>query len=337
MQNTIKISSKKIVAYYYDPDALKKDDSKKYNTENLSRGQKNGFISRKTKTKITEILTNTVESIDWWKKEYLNTTQAEQFQPCFITLTIPTKQKHDDKYIRRHLLNAFILNLQSKNLLPAYFYCTEKQKNGNIHFHIFSFTKLHWQEVRKVWNSLLSRHGYMKDYTEKFSKMSLKDYYNIRKHEKNANQQKITKAYYRAVAEGWTNPNSTDVKSIKQVKNIVAYCIKYLVKKEQKSKYVLDGRLWGCSDNIRKNRTHAIELTDDIKEALECIDDSFKTKEIEEEGIKVICYDRSIIEALPTQIQVYIRTVQNRIAVTVFEDWVLKNRAATRQRRTVEE
>jgi hypothetical protein len=335
MQNTVKISSKKIVAYYFDPDALKKDDKKKYNIENLSRGKKNGFISRKTKTRITEILTNTSESIAWWKKEYLNTTQATQFQPCFITLTIPTKQKHDDKYIRRHLLNAFILNLQSKNLLPAYFYCTEKQKNGNIHFHIFSFTKIHWQEVRKVWNGLLIKHDYMKDYTEKFSKMSLKDYYNSRKHEKNSNQQKITKAYIEGVASKWQNPNSTDVKNINQIKNIISYCIKYLVKSRVSDSQKLDGRLWGCSDNIKNNRTHALEFSEQIKECLECIDDSFKTWEIEQEGIKVVCYNRSIIEALPPEIQVYIRTVQNRIAVKIFEDWVLKNRAATRQRRTV--
>jgi hypothetical protein len=166
----------------------------------------------------------------------------------------------------------------------------------------------------------------MKEYTEKYSKMSLKEYYNSRKQEKNSNQERITKAFKEGVATGWTNPNSTDVKSINQVKNIIAYCIKYLVKNSVQDNQKLDGRLWGCSDNIKNNRTHAIEFTDQIKEALECIDDSFKTWEIEEEGIKVVCYNRSIIEALPPEIQVYIRTVQNRIAVTVFEEWILNQR-----------
>lgn len=326
MQNTIKISEKKIVAYYHNTEVLKKSNKKKYNIENLTRGEKNGFISKKTKTKITEILTNTTESIKFWKSEYLNKSQAAIFEPSFITLTIPTQQKHDDKYIRRHLLNAFIINLQSKNLLPAYFYCTEKQQNGNLHFHIFSFTKIHWQIVRSVWNKILEKHGYMKDYTEKFSAMSLKEYYNSRKHEKNSSQERIAKAYYIGKSEAWKNPNSTDVKSIKQVKNIVAYCIKYLTKKTKKDKQKLDGLLWGCSDNIKTNRTHAIEFTKKIEECLNCIDDSFKTFEIEQEGIKVICFSRSIITALPIETQVYIRTVQNRIAVNIFEDWVLKNR-----------
>src|SRR5699024_11871910 len=68
----------------------------------------------------------------------------------------------------------------------------------------------------------------------------------------------------------WSNPNCTDVHSVKNVKNLASYMAKYLTKdlcdEEQggiiaESAKELKGRLWFCSRSLsRRSEEHTSEL-----------------------------------------------------------------------------
>lgn len=141
---------------------------------------------------------------------------------AFVTLTLPTKQKHSDKVLKR-LQTRYIENLQKTYGVKYYVWKAEAQRNGNIHFHLLIDKWIHWTIHRKLWNKQLDKLGYLDEYFEK---------------------------------HGNRNPNTTDVHSLKKdkrgkkLKNITSYIIKYMTKLEFGKRPIL-GQLWGCSDSTK--------------------------------------------------------------------------------------
>lgn len=186
--------------------------------------------------------------LDWKKKK-------KQVQLSFITLTLPTKQMHTDKELKR-MLNSFIILLQNREKNKfAFVWKAERQKNGNLHFHLLINKKVYHTKIRLVWNFILKEMGYIEKYKEKFAKISKKEYIELRKkynlkNNKSWNereQKKAEKAFYFGVKTNWEDPNTTDVCEIKKIANVEAYICKYM----QKESDVIEGRYWGCSDNIK--------------------------------------------------------------------------------------
>ncbi len=83
------------------------------------------------------------------------------FRLAFLTLTLSDKQKHDDDYIKQHMLQPFLYWLD-RYYSAAYVWKAETQLNGNIHFHLTIDTYVPWQSVRAKWNKLLAKHHYCK-------------------------------------------------------------------------------------------------------------------------------------------------------------------------------
>lgn len=83
------------------------------------------------------------------------------FRLAFITLTLSKEQKHDDNYIKEHMLQPFLYWLTRAHKCN-YVWKAETQLNGNIHFHITIDTFIPWRSVRAKWNSILATHGYCK-------------------------------------------------------------------------------------------------------------------------------------------------------------------------------
>jgi hypothetical protein len=121
-------------------------------------------------------------------------------------------------------LNTFLITLERKFKVSVYLWKAESQNNGNIHFHILVNSFIPHQEIRSIWNSILDNLGYIDLFEKKH------------KHR---------------------NPNSTDIhglykdKTGKNIGNIGAYLAKYMSKNED-LKRGIDGRLWGCSDNLKQ-------------------------------------------------------------------------------------
>lgn len=135
-------------------------------------------------------------------------------QASFITLTLPSKQIHEDNEIKRHILQPFIAECKRVLKLTHYIWTAETQKNGNIHFHIITPTYINKYILQKTWNRHLETLGY------------------------------ITRCKT-------NNPPSTNIKGVKETGKAIAYITKYISKGNQDRRKV-KGRLWGCDTETEK-------------------------------------------------------------------------------------
>jgi hypothetical protein len=140
---------------------------------------------------------------------YLNATSKERtgmlnqeqrhvrYKVTFITLTLSSEQIHATNTITKECLNQFFVEAKKKWNLKRYVWKAEFQRNGNLHYHILTDMFVpHW-ELKQVWNRLQNKLGYIDRY---------------------------------AASTGKRQPNSTDIHSIRKVKNISKYVMKYMSK-----------------------------------------------------------------------------------------------------------
>lgn len=183
------------------------------------------------------------------------------FQVSFITLTLPTKQMHSHSEIKSRCLNLFLQNLRKKYGVHNYVWKAELQKNGNIHFHLSIDKPIHYMAIRRHWNMAISKLGYIQEYAKTFIGMSFSEYCYWQGQKGIYDIKKLKKSYKSGVNTNWSNPNTTDVKSVKNVNNWASYMAKYMAKPcadKNKSGIIADsleeltGRVWYCSVSISK-------------------------------------------------------------------------------------
>lgn len=131
------------------------------------------------------------------------------FKVSFVTLTLPSSQCHSDKEIHTKIFKEFVRAWKRKNKDLLYVWKAETQANGSLHYHMVTNSYIHHIQLRRMWNYYCEKLGYCSR-----SKSS--------------------------------NPNSTDVHSIRKVNNIAAYVIKYMSKKSD-GRRVPTIRKWDCS------------------------------------------------------------------------------------------
>src|SRR5659263_626981 len=98
------------------------------------------------------------------------------FKMNFITLTIPSIQRHETAIITKECLNQFLTECKHNFNLQNYVWRLEFQKNGNAHYHIATDTFISYEDAKLIWNRCLNKLGYIDDYQEKFSGMSFEKY-----------------------------------------------------------------------------------------------------------------------------------------------------------------
>jgi len=139
------------------------------------------------------------------------------FRLNFITLTLSAPQKHDDEYIKKYMLNRFLEVMRHEYNMKSYVWKAEAQENGNIHFHITSNRYIDYQRLRDIWNNIQEKHGYIDQYF---------------------------------ATNGHKDPNSTDIHSIRKVRNLAAYLATYMTKNP--TYRTIQGRQWYLSNNLSK-------------------------------------------------------------------------------------
>jgi len=189
----------------------------KENESNLTRGNFNGYLSKKAKQKVKKILRTWIAGARAIRECKTRARLPKIPYFTFVTLTLSSKQKHSDQYIRRYMLNQFIQICERKHNVWHHFYVCEKQKNGNIHFHLLMDSYIDWRIIREHWNKIQDIHGYITPFRKLYSH---------------------------------SNPNSTDIHGLREVKDVVSYVVKYMTKEQDTLK--VKGRIWGCSDALRK-------------------------------------------------------------------------------------
>ena len=192
-----------------------------------------------------------------------------------LTLTLPCKQIHSDKEMKKLLLDPFLKSCKYHFSLNLYFWKDEVQDNDNLHFHITTDTYMDKDQVRSLWNHQLDKYGYIDRYRQnQLEKHRDGFYYDKSQYKinfKDGNRQTIhhstqKAAYIKGTAENWSNPNTTDIHPIHSVDNLSAYMVAYLSKKD----------IWKKSINmehkkqIAKMEKEKIPIEEQIKKLPEC-------------------------------------------------------------------
>lgn len=171
-------------------------------------------------------------------KTYTNKI-IKNYKCGFITLTLPSKQIHNTGYIITQMLDEFLQQLRKRVKMVNYVWRLEFQANGNAHFHIVTDSYVDYYLAQKVWNKILSVHGYIAPYKEKMSALTYNDYkkrFGSKKDGTKIANEVLFKRYNYGKSTNWSNPNTVDCKNISRGGSISFYISKYFSKKEKSAK-----------------------------------------------------------------------------------------------------
>jgi hypothetical protein len=201
-------------------------------TENLRRNNYRGHLSKSSVSKCRKAINYLMfTSSDKKNYEKINWKNAK-FRIAFVTLTLSAPQRHTDNVIKRDMLNPFLIELKRQYDIKNYVWRAERQVNGNIHFHLLIDKFVPWHEIRGLWNRQQSKLGYIREYQS-----TMREYHS---HGFKVRADLLAKwplkdqlrAYSKGKACDFTNPNSTDIHSVKFVSNVAGYVTKYMTKEE---------------------------------------------------------------------------------------------------------
>jgi len=171
----------------------------------------------------------------------------------FITLTISSTSKQEDKFCYDNLLRPFLQWLDKTIGVELYIWKAELQQRGQIHYHLTTPTFILHDKIREKWNYLQKKNGIIK---------------------------------------GNQYPPSTEIKEAKNIRNIEAYLVKEICKDtiethlfnepNQNEKVLCQdlifgniiscypsqtfndktiySKIWDCSENLKKNPYFTIEI-----------------------------------------------------------------------------
>lgn len=171
-------------------------------------------------------------------KTYTNKI-IKNYKCGFITLTLPSKQKHNTGYIITQMLDEFLQQLRKRIKLINYVWRLEFQANGNAHFHIVTDSYCDYYLALKLWNKILNVHGYIEPYQKKMSQLTYNEYkkrFGSKKDGTKIQNEILFKRYNYGKSTNWSNPNTVDCKNLSKGGSISFYISKYFSKKEKSSK-----------------------------------------------------------------------------------------------------
>lgn len=203
---------------YYKSETGQLFDSETGEEKEINKNLYTGKITEYSKKRLKRAINLLVATAE--PKEAINfrTGKTFTFKVNFITLTLPAPQKDvTDKQLKAEAFDPFIKRMKRKYKLNNYVWRAERQKNGNLHFHILTDTYIRYDYLRDNWNSCLRKWHFISDFKEKFN------------HDK---------------------PNSTDVHSIQKIKNVAAYVVKYMSKDGGEAD-IIEGKIWDCSTALK--------------------------------------------------------------------------------------
>lgn len=217
---------------------------KKMALESINNLQKVGkvcTIKKGSVNKIEKFLTNWIKALHYEAQiAYLHNFTPVRL-PVFITLTLCAQQIHPDTVIKREILMPFIQDLKRKHNIKYYFWRAELQKNYNIHFHLVTDKYIDKSLLQMLWNRHLNNLGYLDRFEAKF------------KH---------------------TNPPSTHIEIISDLKKMTAYITKYVVKDE--NNMWIDGQKWNASKELKEMKSVSFILDNEIVEHINKLIDEKK-------------------------------------------------------------
>lgn len=184
---------------------------------NLTKSYQSPCLTKKSKKQIKKILYYWVDAVEHSQALFKERKMRKRRYLSMITLTLPAAQYESDLIIKSKYLNNFLIQLQSHVLDIHYLWVAERQKNGNIHFHIIVDRWVNKDWIQRKWNKILDNGHYISTFCNKF---------------------------------GHTNPPSTHIAGQKDMKNVSAYLAGYISKSPENTK--IEGKIWDCSTDLLK-------------------------------------------------------------------------------------
>ena len=142
----------------------------------------------------------------------------------FITLTVSQKENLTARQVYKSCFEKFLRWLRQSQQVTTYVWKCEQQTRGQIHYHITTPSFIHYQYIRDKWNNLQRAAGYLTQYEKE---------------------------------HGHSNPNSTDIKEVKKIRNLSNYMIKEFCKSIQNPN--TEGKIWDCSLNLKKYKYYSVK------------------------------------------------------------------------------
>ena len=152
------------------------------------------------------------------------TKGRHDFRIGFVTMTIADQRGDDTKEVYKKCLAPW-LRWAKRSGMNDYVWKAELQERGAVHYHLATNVFLHYQDIQDTWNKYQRKAGYLTNYAKQYGS-------------------------YKA--------NSTDVHSVRKVRDIERYLTKYMMKEAGGT---IDGKIWDCSTNLKNARYFATEMT----------------------------------------------------------------------------
>ena len=169
-----------------------------------------------------------------------------------------------DKLIKKECLEWWLSLARRKFGLTHYVWKAERQKNGNLHFHITTNCFVEIMELRKSWNLAQQRIGFLDLFEDKFNHR---------------------------------NPNSTDIRIVRNTKDLGIYLGKYIAKELNKNDKI-GGKVWDCSKSLKSVKSCSLELYGKIETEFTNIIYENKLKKIEREFIDIFVSEKKRVSEM---------------------------------------
>lgn len=130
------------------------------------------------------------------------------FKISFVTLTLSSTQLHDDNTIKKTCLLPFIDYCRKVYKAERFIWKAERQKNGNLHFHLLFDKFIPYQVIKEKWNKYQNKLNYIDNYF--------------------ANS--YTGLHFPSLGAAYKSINSTDVHSVRKISDLHRYLCKYFLK-----------------------------------------------------------------------------------------------------------
>ncbi len=207
------------------------------NAENLNNNRANGLLSKKATQRMKKAINWLMVSAKSKRVFDKKSKKHFYFKINFITLTIPSQS---NKIISnsefKEALHGWIVYMRKYCGLKNYVWKLECHQDGRLHIHITSDSFLHHRRVREVWNRIIQKRNW------------LDAYYSVHNH---------------------YDANSTDIHSVKNVKNLAAYMVKYMAKDSHLPKG-FNGRVWGSNYELsEQNKCHMYLDPNQLQDVME--------------------------------------------------------------------
>lgn len=227
------IKHNRVCLYPVFENITKKKKENVNSLNNLSSNNYKGEMTEFARKNMTKVLDNWASSLNSVNSKLLGHKSRKAIKMVMVTLTLPSEQVHSDKVIKRECLNKFLIYCNRNFGCSKYVWKAEFQENGNIHFHIIFDKYIHHLDVRALWNSCISKLGYIDAFAKK---------------------------------HGHNDPNSTDIHAVRDISKGFSYLLKYMTKSQ--CCRLEGGKVWGCSDNLNKLNAVVLEITSKVGDFL---------------------------------------------------------------------